>query len=75
MVDKEQWVTVDPSTKPTSMSKEYWDKLDRKARSVIILFLSDSMFFNVFWGHSIKNPWEKLRNLYHSKYLEKKCFL
>jgi hypothetical protein len=25
LVDREQWVVVDPSTKPTSMSKEDWE--------------------------------------------------
>jgi hypothetical protein len=60
LVDKEQWIIVDPgtqptdtpymstqatgtqptstqtmSTPPTSMSKEDWEKLDRRARSTI----------------------------------------
>ena len=60
LVDKEQWIIVDPGTQPTStlststqatstqptstqttstpvtgMSKEDWDKLDRRARSTI----------------------------------------
>jgi hypothetical protein len=60
LVDKEQWIVVDPSTEPTStmststhatgtqptstqptstpptgMSKEYWEKLDTRARSTI----------------------------------------
>ena len=30
LVDKEQWAVVDLGTKPTAMSKEDWDKLDRK---------------------------------------------
>jgi hypothetical protein len=72
LVDKEQWITVDPGTQPTStlststqatgtqptstqttstpaigMSKEYWDKLDRRARSTIRLCLVDSVLLNV----------------------------
>jgi hypothetical protein len=63
LVDKKQWITVDPgtqptgtqststkaigtqptstqttSTPPTGMSKEDWEKLDRRARSNIRLF-------------------------------------
>jgi hypothetical protein len=66
LVDKEQWIVVDPGTQPTStpststqatstqpastqttstpvtgMSKEDWDKLDRRARSTIQLCLAD----------------------------------
>ena len=39
LVDKEQWVAVDPGTKPTGVSTEDWEKLDRKARSMIRLCL------------------------------------
>ena len=50
LVDKEKWIIVDPSTQPigtlstsiqatstptTGMSKEDWEKLDRRARSTI----------------------------------------
>ena len=35
LVDKEQWVAMDPGIKDTSMSKEDWDKLNRKVRSTI----------------------------------------
>lgn len=33
LVDKEKWVVVGLGTKPISMSKEGWVKLDRKERS------------------------------------------
>ena len=35
LVDEDQWIAVDPSTKPTAMSDEDWKKLDRKAKSTI----------------------------------------
>ena len=35
LVDKEQWAAMDPGTKPTGVSIEDWEKLDRKARSTI----------------------------------------
>ena len=47
LVDKEQWVAVDLGTKPTTMSKEDWDKLDRKARTTIFLCLLDLVLLNV----------------------------
>ena len=75
LVDKEQWVVVDLDTKPTSMSKEDWDKLDRKARSTIQLCLSDSIRLYVSEEYFAKKLWEKLGNLYHSKSLVNKLFL
>ena len=33
LVDKDQWITVDPGTKPMKMSDEDWKKLDRKQRA------------------------------------------
>ena len=47
LVDKYQWITVDPSTKPTAMLDEYWKKLDRKAKSTIRLCVLDSILLNV----------------------------
>ena len=75
MVDKEQWAAVDPGTKPTSVSTEDWEKLDRKARSTIRLCLSDSVLLNVSGEDSAKKLWEKLGNLYQSKSLVNKLFL
>jgi hypothetical protein len=100
LVDKEQWIVVDPGTQatgtpststqatgtqPTStqttstlaigMSKEYWEKLDRRARSIIRLCLADSMFLNVSGESTAKKLWDKLGNLYQSKSLVNKLFL
>ena len=35
LVDKDQWIAVDPSTKLTRVSDEEWKKLDPKAKSTI----------------------------------------
>eukprot|EP00253_Pinus_taeda_P002570 PITA_02570 len=48
LVDKDQWITVDPGTKPTTVSDEEWKKLDRKAKSMIQLCVSNSAFLNVY---------------------------
>ena len=39
LVDKEQWAAVDPSTKPTGVLIEDWEKLDRNEKSMIHLCL------------------------------------
>ena len=66
---------MDPSTKPSVVSTEDWEKLDRKARSTIGLCLSNSVLLNVSGEDSTKKLWEKLGNLYQSKSLVNKLFL
>ena len=85
LVDKEQWIVVDPGTQSTStpststqatgtqptstqttstpttgMSKEDWEKLDRRARSTIRLCLADSVLLNVSGESTAKELWDKL---------------
>jgi len=62
-------------TKPTGVSTEDWEKLDRKARSTIHLCLLDLVLLNVSGEYSAKKLWEKLGNLYQSKSLVNKLFL
>ena len=75
LVDREQWIAVDPGTMPTGMVKADWDKLERKARSTIRLCLSDSVLVNVSGEDTAKKLWDKLGNLYQSKSLVNKLFL
>ena len=75
LVDKDQWIVVDPGTKPTTMSDEDWKKLDRKAKSTIRLCVSDSVLLNVSGEATTNNLWEKLGTLYQSKSLVNKLFL
>jgi hypothetical protein len=100
LVDKEQWIVVDPgtqptgtpshstqdtgtqptstqntSTPPTSVSKEDWERLEKRARSIIRLCLADSMLLNVSGESTTKELWDKLGNLYQSKSLVNKLFL
>jgi hypothetical protein len=67
--------TKTTSTPVTGMSKEDWDKLDRRARSTIRLCLADSLLLNVSRESTTKELWDKLGNLYQSKSLVKKLFL
>ena len=66
---------MDPSTKPTRMSQDDWDKLERRVRSTIRFFLSYSVLLNVSSEDSAVKLWEKLRSLYQSKSLMNKLFL
>jgi len=75
LVDREQWIAVDPGTMPTGAVKEEWEKLERKARSTIRLCLADSVLVNVSGEDSAKKLWDKLGNLYQSKSLVNKLFL
>jgi hypothetical protein len=40
LVDRDQWIAVDPGTTPTGTSADDWKKTDRKAKSTIRLCLS-----------------------------------
>ena len=75
LVDKDQWIAVDPGAKPTTMSDEDWKKMDQKAKSTIRLCVLDSLLLNVSGEATVKNLWEKLGNLYQSKSLVNKLFL
>eukprot|EP00253_Pinus_taeda_P018317 PITA_18317 len=75
LVDKDQWIMVDLSTKPTGASDEEWKKLDWKAKSTIQLCVSDSVLLNVSGEATVKALWYKLRTLYQSKSLVNKQFL
>ena len=55
LVDREQWIVVDLSTKPTATSQEYWYKLERRVRSKIRLCLSNYVLLNVFSEDSAVN--------------------
>jgi hypothetical protein len=57
------------------MSREEWEKLERRARSTIRLCLADSMLLNVSSEDSIKKLWDKLGRLYQLKSLVNKLFL
>jgi hypothetical protein len=35
VVDREQWVVLDPGSAPTGMSVENWTKLEKKEKSTI----------------------------------------
>jgi hypothetical protein len=67
--------TKTTTTPPTGMSKEDWEKLDKRARSTIRLCLENSLFLNVSGESTATELWDKLGNLYQSKSLVNKLFL
>jgi hypothetical protein len=75
LVERDQWIMVDPGTAPTGTSADDWKKMDRKAKSTIRLCLSDSVLLNVSEEATTKDLWEKLGKLYQSKSLVNKLFL
>eukprot|EP00253_Pinus_taeda_P025343 PITA_25343 len=74
-VDKDEWIAVDPTAKPTKVSNEECKKLDRKEKRTIPLCVSDSMLLNVSGEATMKVLWDKLGTLYESKSLVNKLFL
>jgi len=75
LVDKDQWIVVDPGTKPTGVSDEEWKKLDWKAKSIIRLSVSDLVLLNVSGESTMNALWDKLGTLYQSQSLVNKLFL
>ena len=75
LVDKDQWIAVDPGTKPTKMLDGDLKKLDRKAKSTIWLCVSDSVLLNVSGEATVKTLWDKQGTLYQSKSLVNKLFM
>ena len=75
LVEKDQWIMVDPGTKPTRMSNEEWKKLDRKAKRTIRLCVSNSVLLNVSGEATTKALYDKLGTLYQSMSLVNKLFL
>jgi hypothetical protein len=75
LVDRDQWIVIDPSTAPTGTSADDWKNLDRKTKSTNRLCLSDSILLNVSEEATTKDLWDKLGKLYLFKPLVNKLFL
>jgi hypothetical protein len=73
LVEKDQWIVVDPGIAPTRTLIKDWENLDRKVKSRIQFCLSDSLLLNVSGESTTKNLWNKLWDLYNYKSLKKHC--
>jgi hypothetical protein len=59
-----EWVVLSPGTIPMGMSREEWDKLERRERSTIQLCLVDSILLNVSGEGSANKLLDKFGILY-----------
>jgi hypothetical protein len=75
LMDRDQWIMVDPCTTPIGTSVDDWKNLDRMVKITIRLCLSDSILLNVSKEATTKDLWDKLGKLYQSKSLVNKLFL
>jgi hypothetical protein len=57
------------------MSREEWEKLERRERSMIRLCLADLVLLNVLGEDSSKKLWDKLGSLYQLKSMLNNLFL
>jgi hypothetical protein len=64
LVDRDQWIVVDPGTALTGTSTDDWKKLDQKVKRTICLCLSYSVLLNVSEEATTKDLWDKLGKLY-----------
>jgi hypothetical protein len=71
LIDQDLWVTI-RGTKPIGMIDEEWVVLERKARSLIRLYLGDLVLVNVYEEKIATSLWKKLGYLYHAKSLVNK---
>jgi len=74
LVDKDQWIVVDPGTKPTGVFDENGRSWIRRQRAQYD-YVSDSILLNVSGEATTKALWDKLGTLYQSKSLVNKLFL
>jgi hypothetical protein len=75
LVDQEKWVELCLGTIMKGMSREEWEKLERRERSMIQICIAYSVLLNVSGEDLAKKPWDKLGSLYQSKSLVNKLFL
>jgi len=75
LVDRDQWIMVDPSIVPTIMLVDDWKMLDQKVNSTIWLCLSDSVLLNLSGKSTTKELWNKLGKMYQYMSLENNFFL
>jgi hypothetical protein len=54
LIDREKWEAVCPRTILTSMSREEWEKLERRATSTIRICIADLVLLNVLGEDSTK---------------------
>ena len=76
LILKDQYLLIEGVTKkPSSITNEEWDKLDRKVIATIRQCLAKNEYFNVSRENMAEGLWKKLYDLYEKNMPLRKVFL
>ena len=76
LILEDQYFLIEGTTKkPSSMTNEEWNKLDRKAIATIRQYLAKNVYFNVSGEKTTTGLCKKLHDLYEKNTTSKKVFL
>ena len=72
---KDQYLLIEGvANKPSSMTDEDWNKLDKKSIATIRQYLAKKVYFNVAEEKTSKALWKKLHDLYEKTQHQTKFF-
>ena len=75
LILKDQYFPIEGATsKPSSMTNEEWNKLDRKAIATIMQYLAKNVYFNVVGEKTTIDLWKKLHDMYEKNTTSNKVF-
>ena len=76
LILKDQFLPIEGlAKKPSGMTDEDWNKLDRKAIATIRQYLAKNVYFNVAGEKTAEALWKKLQDLYEKNTASNKVFL
>lgn len=76
LILKDQYFPIEGTTKkPSSMTNEEWNKLDRKVIATIRQYLANDVSFNVSGEKTTEGLWKKDHDLYDKNTTSNKVFL
>ena len=76
LVLKDQYLPIERMTKkPSSMTDEEWNQLDRTTIATIRQYLAKNVYFNVSEEKTVEGLWKKLDDLYEKNIAPNKVFL
>ena len=76
LILKDQYFPIEGATsKPSSMTDEEWNNLDKKVIATIRKYLAKKVYFNVVGEKTLVDLWKKLHDLYEKITASNKVFL